>query len=196
MLQEETSWILHSIRCCRGSLLPTVIRRKSRKNFIEIWWKIWEVMVAKKEFSISLKNILQTMNNSFSMSTISVPTIHQAPSFSTTWFEFAHFPSVQWPFKVVSSTVLTEYLAVTLVHGKMLRIHQPIFVSSSHKSTHYLKCTSTLTTTIMGLPKISLELITLNSRNGPTEILINLLQRSERNFKVTTCRKTSTIGLT
>ena len=189
MLREEISLILLNILCFLGFLLQTRKSKNYNKKYTEIFWKIWEVMVLKREFSIFYKNTHLITNKNFLMSIILVHIILQVPLFLIIWSESDHFQSDQWLYKVENLTVLTEFLAVMLAHGTMLPIHQLISENWYLKFILCLKCLLTWIIMILDSLRTSSESIMYNYQNGQTKILINLLLKFEENSKVLMCLK-------
>lgn len=142
MSQEEIFSILLNILYFLGYLWRIPHKKKSKKRFIEIFWKIWEATDQNNVSSISYKNILPIMNRNFLMSIILEHIILPVQLSSTTWSGSDPFLSDQWLFKVENLTVLIEFSVVMLVHGTMLQIHQPISENLYLKFTLFLKCLS------------------------------------------------------
>lgn len=142
MSQEEIFSILLNILYFHGYLWRIPQKKKSKKKFIETFWKIWEAMDRKNVFNISYKNTLPITNRNFLMSIILELIILPVQLFLTTWLDSGPFLSDQWLFKVENLTALIEFSVVMLVHGTMLRIRQPISENLYLKFTPFLKCLS------------------------------------------------------
>ncbi len=153
--QEGTTLTSLNIPSCHGYSSQIVTNKRSNRTFTETWWKTWAVMEQSNEFSISWKSMSQTMSNNCSMNTTSERIIHQVQLSLTTWSESGHFRSVRWPFRAVSSIVLTGFSGVMLDLGEMPPTRPQTFVNWCPKFIHYLKCLSTSIIMTMVLHKIS-----------------------------------------